>query len=109
MRLYWPFLVIEATLVVLLTINWFVVLRRRQSYEDWRGRTARLALMLPTVALMLEIGLSLAFLSPSLGNLAELNDAAAHGGWQAFAVWGWGITISTAGLLCCGGLFCAAI
>ena len=71
----------EVVLSVLIAATWWWVLRQRTVSPSWRHTASFAGLVLPTLALLLE--LSLAAIVAHYGSLQALDEAASHGGWSS--------------------------
>jgi hypothetical protein len=96
----------EGVLGILMAGTWWWVLRHQDVFAGWRRKVSVVALALPTVALVIELGLAVVavFLT-----LEELDTASLHGGWYAAIGWLWLSSLAATGLLPLWGLILAAV
>ena len=78
----WTFIAIfTGGLIVLLIGTWGLVVRREEIYAGWRRKASLVALVLPSIALVVEVALStMAHFLP----LDELDESSKQGGWYTF-------------------------
>ena len=97
----------EIVLSVFVAATWWWVLRRGNPGIGWRHTASLAGLLLPTLALLLE--LLLAAIVAHYGSLEVLDEAAARGGWSAVVGHlSMGLSLAT-GLLPAGGFVLAIV
>ena len=96
----------EGVLGIFVAGTWRWVLRHQDVFAGWRRKVSVVALALPTVALVIELGLAVVavFLT-----LEELDTASLRGGWYAAIGWLWLSSLAATGLLPLWGLILAAV
>ncbi len=96
----------EGASAVLIASTWYWVLRQESSYENWRTKVSFAALILASIAVVVQLTFAIV---TQFRPLEALDSASLKGGWNAFAAHFWLCSFLATGLLSFGGLALAAL
>lgn len=97
----------EGGLILLMAGTWWRVLRRHEPYVGWRRVASLAGLALPTLALLIELGLTADV--AHYGSLEASDAASVRGGWAALEARLWLWSFFAVGLLSLSGLILAIV
>jgi hypothetical protein len=96
----------EGASAVLIAGTWYWVLRQGSSYGNWRTKASFAALILASIAVIVQLVLAIV---SQFRPLEALDSASLKGGWNAFAAHAWLWSFFATGLLSFCGLALAVL
>lgn len=96
----------EGASAVLIAGTWYWLLRQGSSYENWRTKASFAALILASIAVVVQLMLAVV---TQFRPLEALDSASLKGGWNAFVAHLWLWSFFATGLLSFGGLALAIL